>query len=37
VVGEAAGAFFLEAETRGRLNAELERMDRLLAKGVCTY
>ncbi|MBP2673622.1 MAG: rfbN [Deltaproteobacteria bacterium] len=35
VVGEAAGAFYLESETRGRLTEDLERTDRLLAKGVC--
>ncbi|MBE0569817.1 MAG: glycosyltransferase family 2 protein [Deltaproteobacteria bacterium] len=36
-VGEAAGAFYLESETRGRLTGELERMDQLLAKGVCHF
>jgi glycosyltransferase involved in cell wall biosynthesis len=37
VVGEAAGAYYIEAETRGRLTEDLERMDRLLAKGVCSF
>ena len=37
VVGEAAGAYYLESETRGRLTEDLERMDRLLAKGVCHF
>ena len=33
VVGEAAGAYYLESETRGSLTEEQKRMDRLLAKG----
>lgn len=37
VIGEAAGVFYLEAETQGRLTEDLERMDRLLAKGVCRF
>ncbi|MEW6721164.1 MAG: glycosyltransferase family 2 protein [Thermodesulfobacteriota bacterium] len=37
VVGEAAGVFYLEAETQGRLTEDLERMDRLLAKGICRF
>jgi hypothetical protein len=37
VAGEAAGAYYLEAETAGSLTEELERMDRLLAKGVCRF
>ncbi len=36
-VGEALGAYFLEAETRGRLTGDLTGMDRLLAKGVCSF
>jgi len=35
VIGDAAGAYYLEAETAGRLTEDLERMDGLLAKGVC--
>ncbi len=37
VVGEAAGAYYLESETRGALTEEQKRMDRLLAKGVCSF
>lgn len=37
VVGEAAGSYYLESETRGNLTEEQKRMDRLLAKGVCYF
>jgi glycosyltransferase involved in cell wall biosynthesis len=37
VIGEAAGVFYLESETGGRMTEDLERMDRLLAKGVCHF
>jgi len=37
VVGEAAGAYYLESETRGLLTEDLERMDRLLGMGVCYF
>ncbi len=35
--GEALGAYYLEAETLNRLTPELERIDRLLGKGVCYF
>lgn len=33
--GEALGAYYLEAETLNRLTPELEKIDRILGKGVC--